>query len=119
MCRLAFDGVAGVVVSAVEEALGGVSHTVRTVAALQAKEPAANFFCIVGEDLLVETPRWEAIDTLRTQVTFLTLPRGAAGPIPDVSATAIRNRLAVGQSIADLVPPAVVQYIDTNSLYRS
>jgi nicotinate-nucleotide adenylyltransferase len=38
---------------------------------------------------------------------------------PDVSATDIRRRVAQGQSIDGLVPPAVSAYIDRNLLYRS
>ena len=39
-------------------------------------------------------------------------------PTADVSATAIRRRLADGQSIAGLVPPAVAQHIEQHGLYR-
>jgi nicotinic acid mononucleotide adenylyltransferase len=35
----------------------------------------------------------------------------------DVSSTLIRARLAGGQSIADLVPPAVAHHIVTHHLY--
>jgi nicotinate-nucleotide adenylyltransferase len=38
-------------------------------------------------------------------------------PTSDVSATAIRRRSADGESIAELVPPAVRQHIDRHSLY--
>ena len=35
-----------------------------------------------------------------------------------VSATDIRARVAAGAGIADLVPPAVADYIDQHRLYR-
>jgi nicotinate-nucleotide adenylyltransferase len=40
-------------------------------------------------------------------------------PTADVSATAIRGRLARGESIAGLVPPAVRQHIERHELYSS
>ena len=38
---------------------------------------------------------------------------------PDVSSTAVRARLARGESISGLVPPLVETYIHQHSLYRS
>ena len=38
---------------------------------------------------------------------------------PDVSSTAIRRRIAAGESIRGLVPDAVAAYIDQNLLYRA
>ena len=40
-------------------------------------------------------------------------------PTADVSSTAIRRRLAEGQSIAGLVPPGVQQHIEQHGLYTS
>jgi nicotinate-nucleotide adenylyltransferase len=40
-------------------------------------------------------------------------------PTADVSATAIRQRIAAGDSIAGLVPPAVRQHIERHGLYTT
>ena len=40
-------------------------------------------------------------------------------PTADVSSTAIRRRLAAGESIAGLVPPGVQQHIEQHGLYTS
>ncbi|RZI92334.1 MAG: nicotinate-nicotinamide nucleotide adenylyltransferase, partial [Variovorax sp.] len=40
-------------------------------------------------------------------------------PPMDTSATDIRARVARGEDIAALVPPAVARYIDQHLLYRS
>jgi len=40
------------------------------------------------------------------------------GPLPDVSATAIRRLAASGRSLGDLVPPGVARYIEAHRLYR-
>jgi len=46
------------------------------------------------------------------QVVFL-----ITAPTADVSSTAIRERIASGESIADMVPPAVQQHIEQHGLY--
>jgi len=40
-------------------------------------------------------------------------------PMLDISATAVRDRVAAGADIATLVPPAVARYIDSHRLYRA
>jgi nicotinic acid mononucleotide adenylyltransferase len=40
-------------------------------------------------------------------------------PTPDVSSTAVRQRLQEGRSIAGLVPPMVATYITQHALYTS
>lgn len=41
------------------------------------------------------------------------------GPQLDISSTAIRDRVRHGDSIADLVPPSVLEYIETSQLYTA
>jgi len=117
MCRAAFAGMPHVEVSKIEKELGEPSHTMRTVEALRRLQPTAQLLLVVGEDLLEEMALWKDIEALRAAVEWLTIPRGPAGPIPDVSATAIRDRVAAGESIAALVPSAVAEYIRTHRLY--
>ena len=40
-------------------------------------------------------------------------------PPDELSSTLLRDRLAEGQAITDLVPPAVAGYIDSHRLYRN
>jgi nicotinate-nucleotide adenylyltransferase len=40
-------------------------------------------------------------------------------PMLDISATAVRARIAAGADIASLVPPEVARYIDQHRLYRA
>jgi nicotinate-nucleotide adenylyltransferase len=40
-------------------------------------------------------------------------------PTPDVSSTAIRQRVAQGQTVAGMVPAGVLQHIEQHGLYRS
>ena len=39
-------------------------------------------------------------------------------PMMEVSSTEVRRRVAAGEPIADLVPPAVASYIERRKLYR-
>ena len=39
-------------------------------------------------------------------------------PMMDISSTEVRRRVAAGESIATLVPPAVASYIERRQLYR-
>jgi nicotinate-nucleotide adenylyltransferase len=45
-------------------------------------------------------------------------PRVVPAPRMDISSTTIRDRVRQGLPIADLVPPAVEQYIREHGLYR-
>ncbi len=40
-------------------------------------------------------------------------------PMLDISSTQVRQRVAAGQDITPLVPPAVARYIEKHGLYRS
>jgi nicotinate-nucleotide adenylyltransferase len=40
-------------------------------------------------------------------------------PTPDVSSTAIRRRVALGESVSGMVPAGVLQHIEQHGLYRS
>ena len=40
-------------------------------------------------------------------------------PTPDVSSTAIRRRVALGETVAGMVPAGVLQHIEQHGLYRS
>ena len=56
----------------------------------------------------------EPLDALSCALPLIIL---IDAPTADVSSTAIRNRLAEGESIAGLVPPGVQQHIEQHGLY--
>jgi nicotinate-nucleotide adenylyltransferase len=103
------------------------SYTVETIEALKRREPASEFVCLIGEDNVAQLPTWHRFAELSQMVQFAVLDRTGVRtehPYPvvrrhiDISATDIRNRVARGQSIRYLVPPAVENLIRERQLYR-
>lgn len=90
----------------IEIARGGVSYAIDTVRAVKAAHPDAELFFIVGEDSVAGLPRWKDRDQLQDLCTFVSFPRTRE------SSTEIRRRLAVGESIADMVDPKVAKELE-------
>jgi len=127
MCRLlASYFSAGVSVSTVEEELGGEGFTIDTVRFLIARHPDHAFRLVVGSDILDEAPKWRAFDEIERLAPLLVVARGghphpeAHGPaMPEVSSTEVRARLAAGAGAEELVPRAVLAYVQASGLYRA
>jgi nicotinate-nucleotide adenylyltransferase len=103
------------------------SYTVDTIEALRTREPDAQFIYLIGEDNVGQLSTWRRFADLSKMVQFAVLDRSGLNtvhPYPavrrhiDISATDIRNRVARGQSIRYLVPPAVENLIRQRQLYR-
>lgn len=143
MCELAVAGHAGLEASALEVERGGPSYTVDTLSALHAPRafsdlPAPRLTLILGSDMARTLPGWHRVGEIveladiavaerpgdgRAQVLAVLESLGArAGflemPPIDVSSSLVRERVARGESVADLVAPAVAQYITEHALYR-
>ncbi len=113
----------------------GPSYTLDTVRGLRAEWPDAQLFLVIGGDQLAGLHTWQGWRELLVQVTLAVAGRPGA---PDVvaaevaaawreaialppmalSATDIRARVAAGQDVSLLVPPAVAGYIARHDLYR-
>ncbi len=118
---------------------GTPNYTVDTIAALREHCPAANLFVLVGADSFLGLRRWHAPDRLLESAEWIVVSRPGfslddlselhLSPAQssrvhllnsvheDVSATALRERLRRGETCADLLPPAVLNYIRQNHLY--
>ena len=116
----------------------GPSYTIDTVLQLRDREPAAQWWLIVGQDQLARLPTWRrwrdlvalvhlAVANRAGQAPALPAELRAAGgtlqevamPTLAVSSSEIRARLAAGREIASLVPAPVAGYIAEHGLYRS
>ena len=105
LVRAACAGDARLAPSDIEIARGGISFTIDTVREIAARHPGAELFLVIGEDSAPGLPRWKDADTLRKLCKIVVYPRTAE------SSTEIRRRLAAGEKIGDLVPPAVEKAI--------
>ena len=125
MCRRAMADLSRVEISSLERDLGGDSYTVRTLEALAAREPDATLSLCIGVDILAERHLWHRADEVDRLARRIVIgrqgydnPPEASPPLPAVSSTEIRERLATGQDVSRLVPRAVATYIAEQGLYR-
>jgi nicotinate-nucleotide adenylyltransferase len=142
MVRLAVAGKQYFTVSTVDIDHSGASYTVDTITRLCREFGGrVDFYFIMGWDSLPELPRWKEPERLIEMCYLVALPRpsyprpdlatlekklpGLSSrvilldkPEIDISATGIRKKVAKGQTINQLVPAAVAQYIIENKLYR-
>jgi nicotinate-nucleotide adenylyltransferase len=123
MCKRAAARLEGVVVSRVEEELGGESRTLHTVQHLRRTRPGDTFLLVLGADLLAERRAWLGWDELERLVEIVVIGReGHGGPepcLPAVSSSEIRRRLQRGEDVSRLVSGDVLAYIQERSLYRA
>lgn len=136
MVDLAIAGEPRFVLDRIELATNGPSYTLDTVRTLQAAHPGASWFLLIGQDQYAGLHTWHGWEELLDRVVLAVAQRPGARlpinsdvlrhahrsvPLPmlDISSTDIRNRIAMGQSIDHLVPPAVARYIDQHALYRA
>jgi nicotinate-nucleotide adenylyltransferase len=144
MSRLAFEGLARVQVDDREIQRPGPSFTIDTLEALQAENPGARLYLIIGKDQFAALTTWHRWQDL-VQIAIICIadradPAGAeAGFDPQIqlpqplmhlhlplmpdSATDIRRQITSGaatpQGLARLVPEPVARYIERHRLYIS
>jgi nicotinate-nucleotide adenylyltransferase len=137
MVRLAIDGEPGLVLEDAELRHAGPNYTVETLRRLQAEQPG-EWFLVLGQDQYAQLHTWRDWCELLGMATLAVAGRAGDDPMPGapiaavphrlvmlplppmaLSSTDLRTRVARGESIAELVPPAVARYIDQNHLYRS
>ncbi len=143
MCRLAFAGIDGVIVSDLEMKREGKSYTVDTLRELY--DPAGRLFFLMGTDMLLTLDQWrepEEIfrlcypvyirretdaaldDRIVEKITdyharFGKMVPRIVAPAIELSSSDVREAVANGVPIDGVVPPAVAQYIEQHDLYRN
>lgn len=140
MAKLAFADLRGVSVDTRETTRAGPTYTVDTLRELQAENPAAELFLLIGEDqarALQSWHEWQVVVRLaiicvaqREDSTAIaghfSLPMGFQKrflslnfPASAASATRIRALAAAGQRVVPLVCAGVARYIAHHHLYQT
>ncbi len=141
MTRLAIAGDDALDITLLEIERPGPSFTIDSIGELRRQYDGATLYLVMSADSLAQIDTWREPDRLLEEVEWAVGPRpGSAlpdrdaletrfgtaaarihlleGPSLDVSATAIRARVAAGQAIRYLVPQAVEELILERGLYR-
>jgi nicotinate-nucleotide adenylyltransferase len=136
MVRLAMGDQPRFVLERCEVQRRGPSFTLDTVRELQAKQPGAEWFLVIGQDQYAGLHTWRDWRELIGRVTLAVANRPGVAVEPhadvkavvhravplamlDIASTDIRARVAAGQDIASLVPVSVARYIEANHLYHA
>lgn len=141
MCRLAAEEHPLLCVSDLELQRGGASFTVDTLNDLCEQYPDTQWHLLVGADMFTTLRTWHRFADIADQAVLCTIAREgidteklneyadaltAEGircyvderPVEPYSSTQVRERVAAGESVSDLVGEAVAQYICDHGLYR-
>lgn len=141
MCHLVAEAYPLLQVSDMELQRGGASFTVDTLEALCELYPNTQWYLITGADMFTTLRTWHRFEDITRMAVLCTVPREGTDtaylreyaahmraegiscyvddrPVMNVSSTEIRRRIHDGESLADLVPAAVADYVQKNGLYR-
>jgi nicotinate-nucleotide adenylyltransferase len=139
MVELAVAGHEGLIPSRMEVDRGGVSYTIDTTRQLAREYPGQRFTLLIGSDAALQIRGWHEADALLDEASFVIFnrPETALAPqtlhelgfvpartrivhldTPAIAAHQVRDRLARGAPIGELVPAAVADYIRSHDLYR-
>lgn len=125
-------------VSDIESQRAGPSYAIDTLANLQAEQPEAQWYWIVGWDAFQSLSRWQGFEALVKRCSWLVAPRDPDGmqqtqieqlspflrwqlieiPTTKLSSSLIRQRCHENRSIRYWVPESVRLYIEMHQLYR-
>lgn len=117
--------------SDIELSMPRPSYTIDTLRRLAGSNPGDSFRLVIGADNWECFDRWKDYREILRDFHPIVYPReGCAMPGEDsqatpmwadllpVSSTMIRQRLITGEPVNNLLPPAVLDYIRANGLYR-
>jgi nicotinate-nucleotide adenylyltransferase len=131
MLKAAIAGVRGFAISDIEARRPGHSYTVETLAELKSRFVRDELFLVIGADQFRELKTWKQPERLPglARVIVITRPgaRRVKGIVParwlavrqiEISSTEIRDRIARGLSVRDMLPQPVLRLIQRNQLYQ-
>lgn len=141
MVQLAIEGEEGFFFSDFELRRQEVTYTARTLSLLKREQPREEFYFILGGDSLFYFDKWKQPEVILRHAVILAFARGGMGegqmemqakyltgrfggeiriiymPCIDISSSEIRDRLSRGESVRDLVPAPVYDYILKTGCY--
>ncbi len=143
MVRLAVEFEPLFAVSDFEIGFDSPSFTLHTVRYFRSQFQSCELFWLIGADSFAQLDKWYKIELLVDICTLVTVGRPGSSfevdhllgkltesqidklqkyiidiPLSGESSTEIRRRLAAGESITGMTPPAVEDYISTLGLYK-
>lgn len=134
MLKLAVNGVKGLQACDIELHMPRPSYTINTLDRLSQLHPDKLFTLITGADNLAIFDHWRDHRRIIDEYGLIVYPRPAFNiklnsidnkirtlpdvPLYDISSTQIRQAIADGTDVNNLLPTSVYQYIQQHQLYR-
>ena len=139
MAELAFGDIANVMVDRREVLRSGPTYSLDTLRELQAENPQAQLYLVMGADQAAALPTWSHFDEIAKLAIICVAERSNTTgnisyistlnslncraihielPIMLESATDVRDLVLHQKLVNHLLPPAVVAYIEAHGLYR-
>ena len=91
----------------------GSTYTIDTLTQLREENPSALLFLIVGQDVADSLHTWKDPGGVLRLAELVTIERADE----EVSSSEVRRRLALGEPVDGLAPPAVIHEIEARGLY--
>lgn len=142
MVRLAIEGISYFKCSDLEVKRAGNTYTAETLEILNHMYPEYQFYFIVGADSLFGLPKWKQPEKIAKLCTLAAVIRDNVDLqelqaqkqylenkfhanivlLPfckiDISSSVVREKIAIGESVEEIVPANVFAYIEANHLYK-
>jgi nicotinate-nucleotide adenylyltransferase len=125
LCQVAFADLPFVTVRD-DELRNPSGFTFDLLTLLTQAHPEHTWFLVGGSDTAMDLPNWHRGSELATRIQVIPVPRrGFDQPnepisaLPAISSSLIRERLAKGETINDVVPAAVAELITRSGCYLS
>lgn len=134
MLQNTFQQMDGVEIKEVEKKLPRPSYTVQTLKYLTKEYPDYDFYLCLGEDSVYNFKKWKDWEQILEFCELLVVSRPSTEDLDldpaiaekthlvdhrpiEISSTGIRNRIAEGRDISNLVPQSVNKIIQKENLY--
>ncbi len=88
-----------------------------TLRELRAREPMIDFSLAIGEDNWLRRAEWVQFDVLEREFPVLVVGRDCQPRLPNIRSTMVRERIAAGQDVGDMVPAGALAIIRKRRLY--